>query len=196
MDNNERLNDREQFFANAVEPFSERYDKRFTLQYTGGVPLFSQLGQHVSDERARFCAQCQKHVYNLSDLTTQQAVALIQSKGGKLCARFYRRADGTILTADCPVGASRAWARLKNLGAAAAAVLIAGISLPLLGGTGAEAEKALPQSKLRRVWDDAKWKVKGWLGQPQQQLQLLVMGEICVAPAVTNGPAGKGQKPR
>src|SRR5262245_12351174 len=84
-------------------------------------PCSARWADMSGDERARFCAQCQKHVYNLSDLTAQQAVAVIRSKEGKLCARFYRRADGTILTADCPVGDGRVWSRLKGLAVAAAA---------------------------------------------------------------------------
>lgn len=56
------------------------------------------------DERARFCAACSLTVYNLSAMSRADAEALILKKEGRLCVRFYRRADGTILTADCPVG--------------------------------------------------------------------------------------------
>jgi len=34
------------------------------------------------------------------------AEALIKAKNGDMCARLYRRADGTVLTEDCPVGFS------------------------------------------------------------------------------------------
>jgi len=139
------------------------------------------------DERARFCAQCQKHVYNLSELTAQQAVALIQSKEGKLCARFYRRADGTILTADCPVGHGRVWSRLKGFAAAAAAFVVAGVCLPLLAGNDKQENAPCQRTKLHRIWDDTRLKVKGWLGQPQRPAVL--MGEIYIPPAKTNAPA-------
>jgi hypothetical protein len=34
-----------------------------------------------------------------------EATALLQQAGkGRVCVRFYRRADGTVLTQDCPVG--------------------------------------------------------------------------------------------
>ena len=56
------------------------------------------------DERARFCAQCGKHVYNLSAMTRKEAETLVRQKEGNLCGRFYRRRDGTILTDNCPVG--------------------------------------------------------------------------------------------
>jgi hypothetical protein len=59
------------------------------------------------DDRARFCGTCRKHVYNLSALTAAEAVALVERTEGRLCGRFYRRRDGSVLTTDCPVGARR-----------------------------------------------------------------------------------------
>lgn len=57
----------------------------------------------VGDERVRHCAECNLNVYNLSAMTKQQVQTLIAaSRGKRLCARFYRRADGTVLTQDCP----------------------------------------------------------------------------------------------
>ena len=37
-------------------------------------------------------------------MTGQEAASLIREKEGKLCVRFYQRADGTVLTQDCPTG--------------------------------------------------------------------------------------------
>lgn len=55
-------------------------------------------------ERVRFCSQCQLNVYNLSGMRRGEAEALLNRAEGRLCVRYYRRADGTILTADCPLG--------------------------------------------------------------------------------------------
>ena len=55
------------------------------------------------DDRARFCSKCNKHVFEFAGLTEQQAVELIASKGDQLCGRIFRRPDGTIVTAECPV---------------------------------------------------------------------------------------------
>lgn len=57
--------------------------------------------QMEGDERSRYCRSCSKHVYNLSAMDSAQVVSLIREKEGKLCARFYRRCDGTIVTASC-----------------------------------------------------------------------------------------------
>ena len=58
----------------------------------------------TGDERVRCCQECKLNVYNLSDMTRAEAERLIASREGRLCVRFYRRADGTILTRDCPRG--------------------------------------------------------------------------------------------
>lgn len=55
-------------------------------------------------DRVRFCRLCDRHVYNLSEMSEAEAVALLAGAEGRLCARLYRRADGTLLTKDCPVG--------------------------------------------------------------------------------------------
>jgi hypothetical protein len=56
------------------------------------------------DDRARHCSSCDRTVYDLSRLTADQAAALIRAKEGSLCVRLFRRSDGRVLTADCPVG--------------------------------------------------------------------------------------------
>src|SRR5579872_573163 len=56
------------------------------------------------DDYARLCKKCDKNVYNLSLMTLDEANELILEKEGKLCAILYKRFDGKVLTADCPVG--------------------------------------------------------------------------------------------
>lgn len=77
-------------------------------------PCSARWEDMSGDERTRFCGHCQKHVYNLSVLTTPQIQALITEREGKFCGRFYQRPDGTMLTADCPVGKERFHRRVKN----------------------------------------------------------------------------------
>jgi hypothetical protein len=68
------------------------------------APCRASWERMVGDERVRFCAECQKNVYNLSAISRKEAEALVREREGRLCARFYRRADGTIMTRNCPVG--------------------------------------------------------------------------------------------
>jgi len=56
------------------------------------------------DARVRFCGQCEKNVYNLSEMTRVEAEALVHAREGRMCVRFFRREDGTVLTSDCPDG--------------------------------------------------------------------------------------------
>ncbi len=60
------------------------------------------------DAQVRHCARCDQNVYNLSEMTREEAEALLVEREGKLCVRYFRRKqDGTILTRNCPVGAQR-----------------------------------------------------------------------------------------
>ena len=58
----------------------------------------------IGGDRVRFCSQCQLNVYNLSAMSRFEAESLIVRTEGRLCVRFYRRRDGSILTDNCPVG--------------------------------------------------------------------------------------------
>jgi hypothetical protein len=88
-------------------------------------PCTADWDHMVGDERVRFCGTCKKNVYNLSALPRDQAEGLLRGPGDELCIRFYRRADGTLMTADCPVGVSRK-RRLKVLfGAVGGTMLVA-----------------------------------------------------------------------
>jgi hypothetical protein len=77
------------------------------------------------DERVRFCGECRKNVYNLSEMSREQAEQLVREKEGDLCVRFYRRKDGTVLTSDCPVGVRRRRVRRVGLAAGISAALSA-----------------------------------------------------------------------
>jgi hypothetical protein len=56
----------------------------------------------TGDDQVRHCQRCDKFVYNLSAMTTDEAEALLASRGESMCVRLYQRADGTVKTADCP----------------------------------------------------------------------------------------------
>jgi hypothetical protein len=77
----------------------------------------------IGDERVRFCGQCELNVYNLSALTRTQAENLIGGTERRLCVRFYRRRDGSIITRDCPVGLRALKLRLSRIRKAVAAAL-------------------------------------------------------------------------
>ena len=75
------------------------------------TPCTASWDAMEGSDRVRFCNKCNLNVYNLSAMNKKEAEQLIISNEGKLCARFYRRKDGTIITKDCPVGR---WLRAKT----------------------------------------------------------------------------------
>ena len=84
----------------------ERNDTPHLRSVRIAAPCHESWNAMPGSERVRSCERCQHKVYNLSEMTTAEAEALIRSAEGRLCVRFYRRADGTILTKDCTVGAT------------------------------------------------------------------------------------------
>jgi hypothetical protein len=86
-------------------------------------PCSADWNRMDGDDRKRFCGDCKLNVYNLSGMTKYDAEHLLRMSEGRLCVRYYQRADGTVLTMDCPVG----WAKVKqrvSLFAAAAFSLV------------------------------------------------------------------------
>ena len=68
------------------------------------APCKADWDQMIGSDRVRFCGQCSLNVYNLSAMNRPDAESLIARTEGRLCVRFYRRGDGSIITKDCPVG--------------------------------------------------------------------------------------------
>lgn len=75
------------------------------------------------DDRKRLCSGCSRHVFNVSDMTRNEANQFLEENGTTQCMIFYRRQDGTIMTDNCPVGLRKLRDKAKAFaGAAAAAV--------------------------------------------------------------------------
>lgn len=98
------------------------------------APCPAEWDEMVGDEKTRHCAMCKLNVHNLSAMGREEAEAFVresvkvQADGGRVCVRFYRRADGTILTQDCPVGlAARVRRRVRAV--VVAAMAIAGMTV-------------------------------------------------------------------
>jgi hypothetical protein len=89
-------------------------------------PCSADWNAMFGDNRKRFCGDCKLNVYNLSDMTKIEAENFLMASEGRVCVKFFKRADGTVLTKDCPVG----WAKVKqkvSRTATAAFGLIAGL---------------------------------------------------------------------
>jgi len=84
----------------------------------------------VGDDRVRFCNQCNLNVYNISTMTKPEAESFIANAEGRICAKLYRRADGSILTRDCPIGLRAVRKKVSRAAAAAFSALVS-----LFGGS-------------------------------------------------------------
>jgi hypothetical protein len=83
------------------------------------APCSADWDKMAGTDQVRHCVQCDKNVYNLSAMTRRQAEALLRETEGRLCARLYRRADGTILTENCSVGQRAMGRRISRVAGAA-----------------------------------------------------------------------------
>lgn len=96
------------------------------------APCEADWEQMAGNDRARFCGQCSLNVYNLSAMSKADAERLIATNEGRLCVRFYRRADGTIITKNCPVGLPAIKRRVSAVARAVLSVVLsffAGLSI-------------------------------------------------------------------
>jgi len=132
------------------------------------------------DQHVRFCGQCRKKVYNFAEQTREEITRLIQEHEGHLCGRMYRRADGTLLTRDCPVGARGVRQRLVRAACGIAAMLLALISEIVWGrGWGRQ-----PATGVNVVDEGPLTKFTNWV-EPHERI--FVVGEICL-PEPPAGP--------
>jgi hypothetical protein len=97
-----------------------------------GSPCSADWDEMFGDERKRHCGDCKMNVYNLSDMTRREAESLLINSEGRLCVRFFRRSDGTVLTKNCPVGWRAAKQRVSRV-ATAAFSAIAGLITGVIG---------------------------------------------------------------
>ena len=104
----------------------------------------------AGDERVRFCNLCKLNVYNLSAMSRQEAETLIAQTEGRLCTKFYRRADGTILTQDCPVGWRALQRRVSRTASAVFSTLLS-LFAPTLAVYADDPAKTCPHLKIKTV---------------------------------------------
>jgi hypothetical protein len=109
---------------------SSRPEKASLTSISIASPCPADWEKMAGDERVRHCSECNLNVYNLSGMTERQVKQLIAgSQGQRMCLRLYRRADGTILTQDCPWSMRALKRRVSRIaGAVLSAVLSVGVA--------------------------------------------------------------------
>jgi hypothetical protein len=104
-------------------------------------------------DEVRFCGQCRLRVYNISSMTRPEALRLILGAEGRLCVKFYRRPDGTVITSNCPKGLRALGRRIAKL---SGAVLAAILSAPSWVA-GADASPLMRERAARHSADRPGW---------------------------------------
>lgn len=109
------------------------------------APCTASWDAMVGDDRVRFCGKCEKNVYNLSAMPRDEAEALLAAREGKMCVRLYKRADGTVMTNDCPVGVKRRRRRRAVAGVIGGGMMAASAA-SLFSATTRMGEAGLPET--------------------------------------------------
>ena len=147
-------------------------------------PCNVSWGAMAGDDQVRFCGQCEKHVYNLSAMSLDEISHLLEKKEGRACVRFYRRADGTVLTDDCPVGL-RAVRRRMALLATAAAGALATLGFAMFHSRGSMA-RTLRNSSLGKI--EIVRQLADWM-EPRAQIdESAVMGRMVMPTCARRDP--------
>ena len=152
------------------------------------APCNADWDNMFGDERVRFCGQCNLNVYNLSEMTKSDAELLVARTEGRLCVRYYRRTDGSILTRNCPEGLRALKRRLSRVASAVGTALVS--LLAGLGFHGIVKRASRPH-------------VMGFIVSPQKTRTAPLMGDVTmpntsVSPvvAITQGQMEIIQKPQ
>jgi hypothetical protein len=158
-------------------------------------PCPADWNKMVGDERVRHCAECNLNVYNLSAMTERQVHALIaESNGQRLCTRFYRCADGTVLTQDCPWSFRAMKRKVSRLGAA---ILTALMSVTVAMGKSKPRPATCEYRQTQQKDSGIKLTVVDQHGLviPQAEIALASKSSKEMIAGVT-GPAGEWNKPK
>jgi hypothetical protein len=128
------------------------------------APCQADWDQMMGSDRVRFCGQCSLNVYNLSGMTRLDAESLIARTEGRLCVRFYRRGDGSIITKDCPVGLRAIRRKVSYVAKAIGSMLIG-----LFAGMGTHQAFSIPS-----IVPFAPGKTMGVMARPLDQPPIVV----------------------
>lgn len=152
----------------------------------------------IGDDRVRSCRRCDKQVFDISSLTRREVEALLLAHGEAPCVRYYQRADGTILLADCTYHEARGgWLPAVAIALGCGAAVVAtpphhdaprpDFPVAVAGGTG-------PMAKVITISDTGelsyRGEIVGWVdevaGDPDR---LFAVFEV--DPRMVRGPDGE-----
>jgi hypothetical protein len=140
----------------------------------------------AGDDRTRHCATCDLDVHDLSALSRTDAEAFIRGRAGqRTCIQLWRRADGRVLTSDCPAGVRAAFRRVAW---AASALLAAGFAAAAM--LAPRNVSGVPQIAPVKQFHEF---VQSHFGGPSVPA-IAVKGDVCIPVPPSPGSAGTSAK--
>ncbi len=158
------------------------------------APCPASWASMEGDEKVRYCGLCKLNVYNISEMSRREAEAFLAKSEGRTCIRMYQRADGKVLTRNCPVGLSLIYRRMILSGTAAVVMVFGVFSTAMARVRGEDPARV---SDLEDVKDRARaWPILGPLVDkisPMDDDHILVIGGAMAPmtppkPVPTSGP--------
>lgn len=166
------------------------------LRVASPCPMKWEQMESMNDpgDRIRHCGQCDLNVYNVANLSREETLDLVMShaaRGERLCAQLYRRADGTLITRDCPIGLAAIRRKTRELSCRVAAAMLLGVSLSLAAIAGAgpswyPSVKGMGPVRQASSWlDRFALRITGkWFGSTGS----MIAGDICLPEPPANVP--------
>lgn len=102
-------------------------------------PCSAEWDEMEGNDRVRFCRHCSLHVHHTAQMTPAQAFNLVLRSPGRLCLRFHRRPDGSLVTRPPARPLYQIRRRVSRLAAGAF-----GAALSLCSAAAAQAQTASP----------------------------------------------------
>lgn len=144
------------------------------------APCGARWEDMAGDEKSRLCARCNLRVHNFAAMTRAEVETLLGGATGRVCARLYRRADGTVLTEDCPVGMARVRRAARHALARGVALVGLFFGAAVLWARGEEFSWNRARPAMLEPFATAYQKING---SAPRTLRPPVMGEICLPPS-------------
>ena len=133
----------------------------------------------TGDDRVRHCEVCDLNVYNFAAMSEDEANELLASAEGRICGRLWRRFDGTIITADCPVGLRAVRRKMVFMTARIVAATVALCSVLAFG----RSRDVEPWQGPDSTYTQTKQRIETWLNNaPPPVPGRIALGGVCAPP--------------
>jgi hypothetical protein len=142
------------------------------------TPCSMRWDDMAGDDKKRFCEACGLHVHNLDAMSPEEVGALFDGGSERVCGRLRRRADGTILERDCPVGLRA----LRHRAAITAGRIAAAVAFLITGSVLWAARQREPWKRARVESLQPFAAVAEWI-DPAVAPPPVLMGMVSISPA-------------